>query len=79
MAFSVAAIGVGHDLGLAGVQVAGVEVEVPVLDLVVAHDDRRIAGGQRGGQRPGGGAGLGRIDRDLEPVERIVRRIGHDP
>ena len=70
--------GLGHDLGLARMQVARVEIEAPVLGLVVAHDDRRVAGGQRRRQRPGRGAGLGRIDPDLEPVERVVGGVGDD-
>ena len=38
------------DLGLARMKVAGIEKEVAPLGLVVAHDDRRIAGGKRRGE-----------------------------
>ena len=49
-----------------------------MLDLVVAHDHRRIAGGERVGEVPGGDPrGLG-IDEHLQPVERVVGRIGLD-
>ncbi len=59
---------------LAGVQIARVEVEETVLDHVVAHDDGRIAGGERRRQSACVDTRR-RVDMHPQPVERIGRRV----
>ena len=57
-------------------QVAGIELEPAEFHLMVAHDDRRRAGGERIGEVPGSDPrGVG-IDKHLQPVEWVAGRIG---
>src|SRR5205807_10240110 len=55
------------------------QIEMSMLDLVIAHDDRWIALGECRGEAPGSGPGFCRNDPQLEPVERVIGRIGNDP
>jgi hypothetical protein len=53
---------IGDDLGFAVMEVAGVHVEEAMPDQMVAHDDRRIAGREGGGDVPGRRTGRRWID-----------------
>src|SRR5690606_11605004 len=57
-------------LRLSIMQIAGIEIDVAVLDLVIADDDGRIASGEPVGEVPGGQPGLRRIDDEAQAVER---------